>query len=631
MRASTRAWSWPLVSVFGALVICVVALSVSTWTVRGFTEKVEEDRAIALARTLAFVAAHGPPDTVQAFIEGLPEATESRVIEAYVVGAGDMNRFDLSLGNRFIANLFVELRGVNPMLHGDPRQAEIYDRAVNALASSEGYEERLAVAPLTGLERAALFLPVVEEISHDGSPCRNANVPVVSSDGTALGVAGVTVKNVDQEPELPIGIIAIFFLVVCVVRAFPVGRGRVGSIATVLVATVFAGCILSPFEDGERTELLSVYADEAQSWIGLANSTIDGDQDIVAYAMRDYRDSPAPELGGLPLSENHAPGSGRAPVVFGLLLALLLTLGLQKPMVRAVEHAAKDPWAYLYVIPAMAGMALLVFVPFIFGFVLAFFERDSGRFVTVGFEHFVTIVTGKHTTEVGFYWTLGVTFLWTGCNVVLHVAIGLALALALNDTLLRFRRIYRVLLILPWAIPNYITALIWKGMFDTNDGAVNRALMVIGVDRVDWLGDSFITAFTANLVTNVWLGFPFMMVVSLGALQSIPRELYEAAEVDGATRWQQFRQITMPLLKPALFPAIILGTIWTFNMFNIIYLVSGGGPNHSTEILITEAYKVFALGRWGYAAAYSVVIFLILLIFSWSLNRMSRATEGAFE
>jgi arabinogalactan oligomer/maltooligosaccharide transport system permease protein len=197
---------------------------------------------------------------------------------------------------------------------------------------------------------------------------------------------------------------------------------------------------------------------------------------------------------------------------------------------------------------------------------------------------------------------------------------------------LKLRGIYRTLLILPWAIPNYITALIWRGMFDSDDGVVNQLIELMGGSGIDWLSGSFSSAFTANLITNIWLGFPFMMVVSLGALQSIPPSLYEAAEVDGANRWQQFRQITLPLLRPALFPAVILGTIWTFNMFNIIYLVSGGGPNHTTEILITEAYKAFwQLGRWGYAAAYSVIIFAILLTLSWGLNRLSRATEGAIE
>jgi arabinogalactan oligomer/maltooligosaccharide transport system permease protein len=120
-----------------------------------------------------------------------------------------------------------------------------------------------------------------------------------------------------------------------------------------------------------------------------------------------------------------------------------------------------------------------------------------------------------------------------------------------------------------------------------------------------------------------------MMVVSLGALQSIPADLYEAARVDGATKWQQFRSITLPSLKPALIPAIILSVVWTFNMFNIIYLVTQGEPAGSTEILITEAYKIaFEKYRYGYAAAYSTIIFLILLIYGSIQNRVTRATEA---
>ena len=170
------------------------------------------------------------------------------------------------------------------------------------------------------------------------------------------------------------------------------------------------------------------------------------------------------------------------------------------------------------------------------------------------------------------------TILWTASNVALHLTIGLGLALLLREARGPMTAVYRVLLVLPWAIPNYITALTWKGLFNKEFGAVNAALGLLGVAPVDWLGSTFLPAFTANLVTNTWLGFPFMMVVALGALQSIPAELYEAARVDGAGAWARFRHVTLPLLKPALFPAVVLGSIWTFNMFNVIYLVSGGGP-----------------------------------------------------
>jgi arabinogalactan oligomer/maltooligosaccharide transport system permease protein len=145
---------------------------------------------------------------------------------------------------------------------------------------------------------------------------------------------------------------------------------------------------------------------------------------------------------------------------------------------------------------------------------------------------------------------------------------------------------------------------------------------------VSWF-DRPATSFLTALVTNGWLSFPFMMVVSLGALQSISADLYEAARVDGATRWQQFKAITLPSLKPALVPAVIISVVWTFNMFNIIYLVTGGEPSSSTEILVTQAYKfAFERYRYGYAAAYSTVIFGILLVYGVIQTRVSKATEA---
>jgi arabinogalactan oligomer/maltooligosaccharide transport system permease protein len=132
---------------------------------------------------------------------------------------------------------------------------------------------------------------------------------------------------------------------------------------------------------------------------------------------------------------------------------------------------------------------------------------------------------------------------------------------------------------------------------------------------VSWFS-RFWTAFAANLTTNVWLGFPFMMVVTLGALSRIPRELEEAAALDGASRWQRLRHVVLPLLWPALIPSVLLGAVWTFNMFNIVFLVSGGEPDGATEILVSQAYRwAFTRGhRYGYAAAYAVLIFAVLAI-----------------
>jgi arabinogalactan oligomer/maltooligosaccharide transport system permease protein len=272
-------------------------------------------------------------------------------------------------------------------------------------------------------------------------------------------------------------------------------------------------------------------------------------------------------------------------------------------------------------------------VPFVIGIVLGFYDHHQGTWTYVGLHNFTQILgggSGGLDDGTNFWFVLGVTVLWTGVNVFFHVTIGVALALVLSRSWLRGRGVFRMLLILPWAIPNYITALIWKGMFQGEYGAVNSLLHAAHLDGVSWF-TSWSTAFSANVITNTWLGFPFMMVVALGALETIPKELYEAASVDGASAWQRFRHITLPHLRPALGPAVALGSIWTFNMFNVIFLVSGGKPGDTTNILVTDAYRwAFERGeRYGMAAAEATIIFLILLLWTVFGTRMVRAKAEA--
>lgn len=322
-----------------------------------------------------------------------------------------------------------------------------------------------------------------------------------------------------------------------------------------------------------------------------------------------------------------------SPVPYLLLfgVGLVATGGLAWRRRTRQSFARQYPEAVrglLYVAPAAAGLLVLVVLPLVVGIMLSLFHHDAGHYRFVGIANFTDILASRGysiTEPLSFYFTLVVTIVWTAVNVALHVSIGLALAMLLKSPLLRLRGVFRVLLIIPWAVPNYITALMWKGMFHRQFGAINAVLDALGIEPVSWF-THFATSFAANVTTNTWLGFPFMMVVSLGALQSIPQDLYEAAEVDGASKWTQFRHITLPLLRPALLPAIILGSVWTFNMFNVIYLVSGGEPGGATDILVSEAYR-WAFQRneqYGFAAAYSVLIFIVLLGWSAASRRISR-------
>ncbi|MDC0684150.1 extracellular solute-binding protein [Sorangium atrum] len=333
------------------------------------------------------------------------------------------------------------------------------------------------------------------------------------------------------------------------------------------------------------------------------------------------------------------PPASPAPLLAALgALALLLALRWVRASRRAAPGTAhwrlfrrslkrsfgRSIPAYKYVAHAVVAIGVLVVVPLVIGAATSLFAGRGEGLRYVGLANFISILTargGPLFASGSFYLVLAVTVLWTAVNLCLHVLLGVSLALLLHRPTLRLRALYRVLLIVPWAVPSYVTALSWKGMFHRQFGAVTGLIEAVNsalgtsIEPISWFS-SFTTAFTANVTTNVWLGFPFMMVVTLGALTAVPDDVLEAAEVDGATRWQRLRKITLPLIRPVLAPAVTLGAIWTFNMFNVVFLVSGGDPDGTTDILVSEAYR-WAFTReaqYGYAAAYSVLIFLLLTL-----------------
>jgi arabinogalactan oligomer/maltooligosaccharide transport system permease protein len=282
---------------------------------------------------------------------------------------------------------------------------------------------------------------------------------------------------------------------------------------------------------------------------------------------------------------------------------------------------------FLFLAPASAVLLLVVLYPFLYNVVIAFSNMSLYHlrdWSFIGLEHFRTIFSEPAVWSVFLK-----TVIWTTLNVVSHLTLGVGLALLLNQEI-RGRALYRALLILPWAMPQYITALTWRGMFNYEYGAINLGLRALHLPPMPWLSNEGF-AFAAPILANIWLGFPFMMVIALGGLQSIPRELYEAAAIDGAGWWFRLRKITLPLLRPVLVPAAILGTIWTFNNLNVIWLVTNQGePADKTHILVTYVYKAaFHYYRYGYAAAFSLVIFALLLAFVVAFLRANREKEGA--
>ncbi len=294
----------------------------------------------------------------------------------------------------------------------------------------------------------------------------------------------------------------------------------------------------------------------------------------------------------------------------------------------------------MLVAPAVVGLVILIVFPLLWELNVSFTNmslrnfRDPGFLglatdMFVGLENYIQVFTLPVLKLTGFWQLFLQTVIWTVINISFHVLGGLALALLLHRPM-RGKGIYRALIILPWAIPQVIALLVWRTEYNFEFGAVNQLLGLIGIPPIPWLSDPFWN-FTAMIITNVWLGIPFMMVLILGGLQSISAEYYEAAEMDGATSRQSFRAITLPLLRPVLTPAIILGTVWTFNNINVPFFINQN-ELETSDILVTALFRqAFQYNRYGDAAAFAFVIFAILLVFTVFYVRRTGSLKGAYE
>ncbi len=351
------------------------------------------------------------------------------------------------------------------------------------------------------------------------------------------------------------------------------------------------------------------------------------------------------------------------PLVVGMIA---IVIGLQFLLYNFLTRVVKTRLAMPLTLVSPAVVALLIFTvyPFFFNILLSFSDLRIRTFNcyspaaigTCQLDHlygvdyaaknfrdvFVDVdANGQITgwgrllrTENSTFPTLFIrTVIWTFLNVVFHFGGGLGLALLLNQKI-RFKGLYRSIIVIPWAIPQVIVALSWKGEFHSQFGFINVMLTQLGMAPVSWLDDPT-SAFIAVVFINIWLGIPFYMVILLGGLQSLSRDYFEAAEIDGANGWQRFRHITLPLLRPIISPAVTLDVIWTFNLVNIIFLVTGGGPRESTDILVTALYNAAfgpaATQRLGFAAAFSIVLFVILFAFAVIWLRVSGGLKEVYE
>ena len=261
---------------------------------------------------------------------------------------------------------------------------------------------------------------------------------------------------------------------------------------------------------------------------------------------------------------------------------------------------------------------------------------DIGWRVEIGFKNFQTIFTDENL-RAPLLKIISWTFIFAFSTVISTFIAGLAIALLFNDDRMKFKRVYRAMMILPYAFPAFLSAYVWRGLLNTDQGFVNN--VILGGTHVPWLTEEG-PARAAILLVNLWLGFPYMFLITTGALQAIPAELTESATIDGATPWQILRQIKLPLLLVSIAPLLISSFAFNFNNFTLIYLLTKGGPLDSassgydaggTDILITFVYKIaFSSGHgqdYGLASAFSILIFILVATFSLISFRRTRTLE----
>ena len=266
---------------------------------------------------------------------------------------------------------------------------------------------------------------------------------------------------------------------------------------------------------------------------------------------------------------------------------------------------------YLFVLPLVVLVLLLIAYPLGSAVYLSLTEKYVGyppRFV--GLKNYVELTGDPVFRKV--VWNSAV---FTVASVTVKLVIGLLMALSLHKALFA-RRLVRGILLLPWVVPTVITALAWHWMFDALRGFINVSLETLGLisEPIAWLGQPA-TAMMAVVVVNIWRGFPFFGVSLLAGLQAIPADLYEAAAVDGASATQRFRHVTLPGLRPVIFVTTLISTIFTLNDFNIVYVMTRGGPGIATHILATYTYEVgFQALRWGRAVAVSMYLMPLVVV-----------------
>lgn len=285
--------------------------------------------------------------------------------------------------------------------------------------------------------------------------------------------------------------------------------------------------------------------------------------------------------------------------------------------------------SYLVSGPSLLLIALIVVFPILYTFYISLTNMSVYHwfdYTLIGLDNYWRAL---FVFDSGFLSALLATVLWTAVNMALQLVIAFLLASALNVKKLRLRKVYKTLLMFPWAMPGYVSILLWKtGMFNSEFGLLNQWMEALGREAVRWLSTD-VSAFICCTLVNLWLALPFMIMIMDGALQSIDASYYESARLDGASWLERTRYITIPSIKPIIAPAVIITVFTTFKQFDVVYLLTqqmGARTGSNFHTILTYAYEnAFVTNNYGYSSAISIIIFALMLVFS---ARFKLAGEG---
>lgn len=301
-------------------------------------------------------------------------------------------------------------------------------------------------------------------------------------------------------------------------------------------------------------------------------------------------------------------------------------------MKKVKEFFRYDNVGLLFILPAFIYMMIFVGYPIISNFILSFQDVTvknlaNGEKHFIWFDNYITLFNDGVFLKAMFN-----TVLFTVCCLIFQFLIGFCLAIFFTHKF-KFAKVVRGLLMIPWMMPMTVTALMFKFMFSTDVGIINYILKCLGIisENVDWL-TSPNTAMFAVIAANVWIGIPFNTILISTGLTTIPTELYESASVDGATGFQQLIKITLPLLRPTIESVLVLGFIYTFKVYDLVYVMTEGGPVNSTHLLSTYSYKLsFDLFKYSEGSAVANVLFIILVLVGILYMKITMEGETANE